>query len=324
MNKYQIISIILCLLIISCKTTTEPVKYDKKIDIITQEVQLIHQLIKSGNFDEAGRLIEKDLKLYPDDIEILNMKAWLFLQKENYEDSERLFIQILEKNKSNPLAYLGLSRLYRITGKKDLAYDNIKKGLGYSIVMTGLWFEKGMLEFEEKNYREALVDFTKSSNLDLKNNDALFFKYLTMLYLGRDYDEIKYIWENIQKTGNMKSNYFSYNADFFYNSKQKEAAYYIVKNGLTAFPEDPFLLNFYSYILYEKFKSENNTADLDESEKNILKCLDKKTEPEFIDTYLCILEAKNDRDKMKSVLEKYLLEFPESEILIGWLKKFKK
>ena len=317
-----LISILFFLTIISsCKTTTEPIKYDKKIDVITQEIQLIHELINNENYEEAGKLIEYDLKLYPDDMELLNMKAWYLLQKGEYDQSENLFQEILDKNKSNPLAYTGLARIYRITGKPDKAEENIKKSLSYTMLISGIWLEKGLLEFERKEYKQALVDFTKSVNLDLKNNDAQFFKYLTMLYSGRDYDDVKYIWDAIIKSGNIKSYYFLYNAQYFYENNQSESAFYIIKNGLDAFSDNPYLLNFYSYLMLEKYKSGKNAADLDESEKSIQKCLDKKIEAEFVDTYFSILEVKNENEKIKTLLDRYLLEFPESEILIKWLKK---
>jgi tetratricopeptide (TPR) repeat protein len=327
MNKYIYLPVLIIIITyISCKTTVTPVKYDKKIDAITQEIQLIHQLINNENYDEAEKQIDKDLKLYPDDIEILHTKAWLYLQKGNYEDSEKIFLLVLEKNKSNPLAYLGLSRIYRITGKKEQAYDRIKTGLSYSQFISSLWFEKGLLEYEDHDYKQSLIDFTKANNLDLKNNDAVFFKYLTMLQLGRDLDEIKYLWESLLKNNtNLKSYYFLYNAEYFYESNKLDTSFSIIKNSLDYFSDNPYLLNFYSFLLYEKYKKEKNSTYLDDAEINITLCLDKskKVEPEFIDTYLCIIEAKNDMKKLKEEINKYIMEFPDSQILINWMKKVK-
>jgi tetratricopeptide (TPR) repeat protein len=314
-----------CLFLFSCETTTKPIIYDKNIDVISQESQLIHQLLLNENYIDAENQIEKDLKLYPENIEILSLKAWLFLYTGKYDQSRELFLKVLEKNKSNPMAYLGLTRIYKLTDQKEKAKESVKYGLSYTKLNSNLWLEKGIIEYEENSYKQALVDFTKSYNLDLKNNDAAFFKYITMLKLGRELDEIKSIWENILKSQRFKSYYFLYHAGYLYEAGKKDMALTILKSGLGYFPKDPYLLNFYAYFLYEKYKIDYNEETLKDADININKCFDNssKIEPEFIDTYFYILQAKKENEKLKSELDKYILMFPDSQLLMEWVKKIK-
>ena len=71
---------LLMILLISCKTTTEPIIYDKNIDKADKEAELIHILIRNGNLEEAEKQIDKNLILYPDNPDILLLKGWLFLE----------------------------------------------------------------------------------------------------------------------------------------------------------------------------------------------------------------------------------------------------
>jgi len=322
----NIILIILFFFIFSCKTTTPPIVYDKNLKIIDNEIQLIHQLINNENYIEANKQIEKNLELYKNNIEFINLKAWLKLQIGNYKESEELFNQVIKKTKANPLAYLGLGRCYRITKDFEKAKENINLGLSYNQNISSLWLEKGILEYEGQKYKQALIDFTKSYNLDLTNQDALFFKYITMLLTGRELDEVKNIWDNITKSQNIKSFYYLYHANTLYKLNQKEYSLIIAKEGLNKFLNEPYLLNFCAYLLYEKYKIDSKKEYLEDAENFILKSIEnsKEIELEFFDTYFCILKEKDDIETIKKEIDRYILQFPNSKILIEWLNKIKK
>ncbi|HOV13236.1 MAG TPA: tetratricopeptide repeat protein, partial [Spirochaetota bacterium] len=192
--KYKIIFVFFIFLFFACKSDIKPLVYDKTVDVLDKEIQIIHLLLSNENYVEADKLFEKNLKLYPDNPDLLLLKAYSLLQEKKYTQSEEAYNLLLKKNKANPLAYLGLARIYKLTDKFDLANENIKIGLSYSKFNSHLWFESGMIDFESQNYKEALVKFTKASNLDVKNQDAAFFKYITMLKVGREIDEVKSLW----------------------------------------------------------------------------------------------------------------------------------
>ncbi|MBP7553548.1 MAG: hypothetical protein KA885_08975 [Spirochaetes bacterium] len=309
---------------ISCKTTTEPIVYDKTQDAVEKEAGLIHYLIANDNLGEAGALLEKNLQIYPGDESLLILKGWALLQEKKYVESEQLFLEILKKNANNPVVYAGLSRIYRNTGAYDKANEYIDKGLAITKSFAILWFEKGLSQYNTNKYKEALLSFTKSYNLDKNYVDALFFKYLSQLYSGYELNDIKYQWENLVKSDKIKNYHFLYHAEALYKIGDKELGYRILTEGKTKYPEEPYILNFYAYVSTEKFRAKE-LESLDEATKSIEVCLadTKSIQPEFVDTYLQILELNGDKAKMNEVIDKYYLLFPESVEIMAWLKKIK-
>ncbi|MCK4798417.1 MAG: hypothetical protein KAT05_13640 [Spirochaetes bacterium] len=315
--------IFLIIILFSCKTKTDPIIYDKKTEVIDKEVQLIQILINNNNHKEAVKQIEKNLNLYPDNQDIMHLKGWLLLKQNKFDESEEIFLSLLNENKKNPLVLAGLARINRIIGNKKKAKEYIKIGLSYIKSLSILWLEKGILEYEENEYKKALIDFNKAYNLNNKNYDAYFFKYITMLQLGRELDEIKQYWENILNNKSAKSWYFLYHADILYKKDNKELAFDVVKNGLSNYPDDPYLLNMSSIYLYEYFITNKEEKIIEEAKEKILRSIKntKKLEPEFIDTYLSILEITGQQEKLKEEINKYFLFFPNSQIIIDWVKK---
>jgi tetratricopeptide (TPR) repeat protein len=311
---------------LSCKTTTEPIKYDKNLETITKEAQVIQFLINNGNYDKAKEKIDKILQFYPDNIDIIELKGWLYIKTNKLQDAEKIFNELLTRNNKNPHAYAALARIYRILGDKEKAEKMVDKGLDYLPTISLLWLEKGIIEYESEDYKKALVDFNKSYTFDNNNIDAYFFKYITMLKLGRDLDEIKYFWNKITTNRLYKNWYFLYHSSVLYDLGLKEMALQVSENGLVYYPDDPYLLNITAYLYYDKYMTDKNDDTLNSADKNITKCLEKAVvmKPEFIDTYFLILEAKNDNKKLLSEVNKYVLIFPDSPLLLKWLKKYGK
>ena len=325
MLKYLFI-IIGVVLGVSCKTTTSPIIYEKINENIDKESQIIHLLINNNNFSKASESIEKNLTLYPGNLNILHLKGWLLLKQNKLKESEEIFLKVISKNNKYALAYAGLARINRINGNIDKAKLYIKKGLALLINIPILWLENGILDYKKKEYKKALANFNKAYNLNNKNTDAYFFKYITMLQLGKDFDEIKHYWKNILKNKSVKNWYFLYHATVLKKLGYKKLAKKIVNNGLTIFPNDSYLLNMTSNMLYEDFLNKRENDILQKAKEKILECIKntKKLEPEFIDTYLSILEETKEKELLKEELKKYFLFFPNSQDLIKWQKKINK
>lgn len=322
MPKYSILFFIL--IIFSCKTTTDPIIYDKNIKKADKEAELIHILIRNGNFEEAEKQIDKNLILYPDNPEILLLKGWLFIELNKLEESEEIFSSLLEKNKKNALALTGIAIIYRLKGDKKSALKYISEALIYLPTNSNLWLEKGIIEYDENNFKTALQYFNKAYVLDNKNSEAYFYRYITMLQLERDIEDIYNMWENILKRKEYHSWYFQYHADILYKKNKKSLAFQVIKQGLENFSKDPYLLNMHSYFLYKEYLISKNEELIEEARKNILLCIENadKIKPEFVDTYFLILEEMGDTKTIENELNKYNLLFPDSEVIEKWIKKY--
>lgn len=324
MYKFFILLIILVLSMFSCKTTTEPIKYDKNIEKADKEAELIHILIRNGNLEEAEKQIDKNLILYPDYAEIVLLKGWLYLKSNKLDESEKIFSSLLQKNKKNALAATGLAVINRIKGNKQIALKYISDALKYLPGNSNLWLEKGILEYEENNFKTASQYFDRAHALDNKNIEASFYKYITLLQLGKEIHDIYNLWENILKRKELlHSWFFQYHAEILYNKNKKSLAFQVIKNGLEEFPKDSYLLNMHSFYLYKEYLLNNKKELIDDAMKNILICIEnsKEVKPEFIDTYLLILETTGDNEKLIKEVKKYYLLFPDNEIIIKWAKK---
>lgn len=322
MKKYILFALVLMSL--ACKTLTTPIVYDKAEEKIIKEVELIRYLINNKNFEQAEKSIEENLSLYPDNLHLLHIKAWLFLAKGELDKSEELFNKVLSLKPKNPLALGGLARVYRIRGNSKKALELINNAISLQATHSILWFEKGLLDYEESDFKSAYVNFNKAYTLDNRNYDAYFFKYLSALKMGRNIDEIKNIWFEIEEKRMTKDWYYQYHVDALYAKGESDMALKIAQDGLKFYPNDIYLLNFASYLLYLKYLNTKEENFIKSAKEYILKCIDNSNEkliPEIIDTYLSIIEVTENKNILKKEVEKYYLIFPDSEILIKWLKK---
>jgi tetratricopeptide (TPR) repeat protein len=312
-------------LVTGCKSNTEPVVYDKNIDTIDRESTLIFQLLENGNLTKAEEQLTENLKILPDNIELLNLKAWLLLVKQDYNQAEDMFQDLLKKKESNPLAYAALGRIYRLRGDYDQAMKYIKRGITLRSSLSVLWLEKGIINFSLAEYRQAQLDFNRAALLNSESNDARFFRYLTMLKSGREIDEIKSAWENIVKNQSAKSWYYVYHAATLDELGMDTIALEVAQSGLYNYPDEPYILNMTAWLLYKKHIKSPDTQLLLQAEQHITRCLNigSSLEPEFVDTWFSILFENGRYDQIKTELDRYLLLIPDSDLLYDWQKRIR-
>jgi tetratricopeptide (TPR) repeat protein len=327
MNKWFIFLIItlVFILFLSCQTRAQPIIYDHNIEKIDKEKQLIHFLIQNDNFEEAEKYIENTLKLYDNSEDILHLKAWYYLKQNHTDESEAIFLSLLKKNQKNPLVIAGLARINRLRGDKKKALAYIESGMAKMPTFSIFWFEKGMIEYDENLYKKALTDFNQAYILDNKNEDIYFFKFLTLIQLEKNLDEIKFYWDNLTRNKHLKNWYFDRYATLLYKIKESDQAMKIIQEGLNNYPDDPYLLNNYATFLYDTYLQNNDRNLLTDAKDHIVKCIEtvKNPVPEFIDTYFNVLEKNGEIELLKKEAEKYFLLFPSAALMIEWVKKMR-
>ena len=352
---------------LGCESNAEPIVYDKTYDTIKNEIKLIHYLIRIRNFSEADNQLNKQLVLYPDNNDLLLLKAWLRLQEYRFDESKEIFDKLAEtqsanpKNrKNNPMICAGLARIARLNDDPETAEEYVRKGLKESKLLPVLWTELGFIQFGKAEYSSAESSFGKAALLDRSNTDAAFYRYISMLYSGKDIDDIKQHWLSVTKSENCRSIFYLEHAKCLYDIGHRNLCKVILKEGLERYRANIYLNNFYAYFLYEEYIAQTANSDskdestkittlskpvntsevtdttddiasdehqalLDEALSHIEICFrnESHVEPEFVDTYLHILECKNDTNKINEVLDTYYLFFPTSPELIPWLKKYR-
>jgi len=332
MSKVVLYSFVFYLIIfssLSCKTT--PIVYDSNIDPRNREIVMINVLIENKKYEEAENKIKEELILYPNNIDFLIQLGWLFLVQKKLSESEIIFKDIIEKQKSVPLAYLGLAKIARFRDDKDNAFYYIDRGLKLSKTIADFYIERGILFYQDEQYSKALKDFNTVLILDYRNIGATLYKYLVLLLQGENIDDIKNYWNKVLESTPLEEYYFLYHAEALERIGKHKLAESILKQGLSFFPDGLYILNSYSYFLYSNYLKSDN-----EDEKNgflndallyIEKCIkigeeNNLLEPYFLDSYFLILEAKGEQVKIKYNLKKYIYLYPDSVYLIEWAKKY--
>ena len=143
-----------------------------------EELNRALALHKKGQINEAEKIYLDLLKLNPNNSSLTQLLGTLYLQKKNYDLSEKYLLSSLDLTPDDPILLNNLGLLKKQTHKieKSIEYFsiNIKKNN-----FLNSWINKSNILLETENYKEGL-DFSKKAiknypnNLKIKNNLALF------------------------------------------------------------------------------------------------------------------------------------------------------
>ena len=143
-----------------------------------EELNRALALHQKGQINEAEKIYLDLLKSHPNNSSLTQLLGTLYLQKKNYDLSEKYLLSSLDITPDNPVLLNNLGLLKKQTHKieKSIEYFsiNIKKNN-----FLNSWINKSNILLETENYKEGL-DFSKKAiknypnNLKIKNNLALF------------------------------------------------------------------------------------------------------------------------------------------------------
>lgn len=189
-----------------------------------------------GEMDRAFATYSKGLKLYPKNIELMVESADLYYTSEGYDKAIDLYNQVLEKDKENYLAHLGLARSYqkigffsKAIGYYSLYFDEAEKINPY------YYYDYAFCFFKLDDYvkvQEIIAD-----NLTGKKTDAdLLLLSAKTFYKVKNYDRA---FEDLDKALEIDSTRrdieltkaFWYYSLGKYSKSQEIANKYINKNG---------------------------------------------------------------------------------------------
>lgn len=321
--NYIIIFSFLLYLVTACKSNAEPKIYDSKHKNIEKESIVIYRLMQEGNYDEAKNQINLLEKKYGKNETTSLLTGFIALNMKNYELAESIFRQISKDKSNNTLSILGLIKTLRVTGKLDEAINLIDSLSKENLTFSSIWFEYGLLQYEKKQFGDALLHFNKAFFLNNQNSDAYFMKYLCHLNIDKNIDKVKHYWYDLIKKFEMKPWYYVYHANYLIETEKIDFATIITEDGLSKFKNDIYLNNLYLFI---KLNADFTKEALNENKilrhsTNIVKT--NLISPEIIDTYLLYLYKTENYIELETLLNHKILEFPESEHLFKWLKKIK-
>ncbi|HAS39834.1 MAG TPA: hypothetical protein DCS93_05115 [Microscillaceae bacterium] len=136
---------------------------------------LLHQYLDEGSWIKAQKLLENELKSFPNDFWILTNLSEIYYEQHHYDDALKFAEQALKVNNDNPLVLHNYASILDMKGETqrsiDIWLDLLNKGISYILKECG----------ESKRWAESLLNDVRArlalSYSDLDNfNDAL--KYL--------------------------------------------------------------------------------------------------------------------------------------------------
>lgn len=128
----------------------------KTIVKVNQLLQKAKDSIAVGNTDAGMKFLEQAEKLAPDNSAIQFEKAYVMYVAEAYKQSITLLQKLLETSEVKEDYYLLLGTNYDMMHQPDSAIIAYKKGLDAFPESGRLYYESGIVEFQQQQYHKAI------------------------------------------------------------------------------------------------------------------------------------------------------------------------
>lgn len=131
---------------------------------------------QNKNFERSLRHLSAALDLKPDDIYLLNIKAYILEKQENYLEAYRQYARVLELEPLNQTALNGSAYLIlQLDGEIDLAVDLIQNALKMDRGNPAYLDTAGLAMLKKGKKKEAKIFFEKAlqilpGNIELKEH----------------------------------------------------------------------------------------------------------------------------------------------------------
>jgi tetratricopeptide (TPR) repeat protein len=145
-------------------------------------------LRKLGRIDEAERCLETALKLIPKSVGLLSERAWLDIERSNYDNAIKAFREVLHLSKRDVGIFRWLLSLLRRQKRFDEAAAVAIEALTLFPDDIGVSVELGWVQFGKEQYEDASKTFAKVLEADKRHEGALQGQIASLRLRGR-YDE---------------------------------------------------------------------------------------------------------------------------------------
>ena len=158
--------------------------YKKAMELCPKLPEAVFNLgiveLKRNNFKEAMNYFENALKMERRE-QFLESYASAAVKIDDLDLARKIFSEILEKNKKNSSALLGMAVIYEKNGKIEDAIKNLREALNYNSDNALLHYNLAVLYDKENQISEAMYEYEKAvslaqNNYDVLLNSALFFR----------------------------------------------------------------------------------------------------------------------------------------------------
>jgi predicted O-linked N-acetylglucosamine transferase (SPINDLY family) len=220
----------------------------------TKTYKELIDFIKINEFDKIKKILDNNKEQYQNDAGFLSFLGYFNQYLNNFLEAEKNYLKAIKLEDDNFDAKLNLAILYlklkKLNESEILFNQLLKKENNYLVL-----YNFGLLNFEKKNYLEAIKSFKKSSNLNSEFFPSLY--HLAITYEETEnYNLAIEIYEKLIKSYNDASLNLGlvYNnlGNLYHNIKKLDLAYKFYLKSIHLLPERSKVYNNLGYLCFQK------------------------------------------------------------------------
>jgi len=123
----------------------------------------------SGQWDEAMKVLNKMADAYPENTDVLLLRARIEARKKNYSPAEKSYIQVLRLDPGNGEALIGLAEVASWQGRYAEAVANYDQFRQRNPADAEIYFRLGRVYLWQGNYDKARANFERARSLAPQN-----------------------------------------------------------------------------------------------------------------------------------------------------------
>ncbi len=120
-------------------------------------------------------------------------RAFVAFLENSYQEAEADFITAIELAPLDPYAFIARASFYRQTERTDLARLDIERALRLDLNNSDLYYERGLLSLDVRDYEQAELDFLKAVRLSPDDHDARYNLANALRFQSRTIDALREI-----------------------------------------------------------------------------------------------------------------------------------
>lgn len=147
---------------------------------------------KLGWWEKALESINLAMKYNPNSMEYISEAVSYNIEEKNYEEAEKLCLELINRDKNFIFAYIKLTEIYVKQKRYSEALENIEITLQYDINTASAYIMKAKIYLANKLYEQA-VDFAKQAAVLEPDNNEYYTFIADIYYKNHKYkDALKY------------------------------------------------------------------------------------------------------------------------------------
>jgi len=148
------------------------------------------QINPEGSLEEAKKQFNEAIKSYPSNPEIPLLIARAEFRADNMDEARQNIIRALDLKPNYTEAVFLLSQINIAEGDSDKAIENVRSATLINPNDPTLFFELGMMYYQDEQYTNAIGAFSRSVNLFPRYSNARYFLGLSLSEKNRINDAI--------------------------------------------------------------------------------------------------------------------------------------